>query len=131
MGMSDGEGFATSNKPSPSSEPHGPINLTQVAEGMSWTDARESLRVCSSSQTDSLCIQPLDESDGQLNDGVSDAIYIVIAGYGVLQCGSKEIEYTAGDVLFIPRGHPHRFGRMDGALRIWRISLAEDADKGP
>jgi mannose-6-phosphate isomerase-like protein (cupin superfamily) len=124
MGMSDSEEFATSNKPRP-------INLTQVAEGMTWTDACESLRACSLSKTGSLCIQPLDESgNGQLNDGASDTIYFVIAGYGVLQCGSKELECTVGDVLFIPRGHPHRFERLDGAIRIWRINL-EDADKGP
>jgi hypothetical protein len=37
------------------------------------------------------------------------------------------MECTAGDVLFVPRGHEHRFERLDGEIRIWRISLKATA----
>jgi mannose-6-phosphate isomerase-like protein (cupin superfamily) len=41
-----------------------------------------------------------------------------------LRCEDAEIECTAGDVVFVPKGCPHRFDRLDGAIRIWRISPA-------
>jgi len=104
----------------------GPINLTEIAEGMSWRRACETLRVDLKAQTAGLNIQPLDDGHGeQSNDGTSDTIYFVISGYGVLQCEDKAMQCTAGDVLFIPRGHPHRFERMDGVIRIWMIKLAQ------
>jgi mannose-6-phosphate isomerase-like protein (cupin superfamily) len=91
---------------------------------MSWRDICETVRVCHRSQSAGLTIQPINGGDnGRPNDSASDTIYFVISGYGILRCEDKEMECTAGDVLFIPRGYPHRFARLDGEIRIWRIEL--------
>ncbi|HEY6430534.1 MAG TPA: cupin domain-containing protein [Acetobacteraceae bacterium] len=102
----------------------GPINLTEIAAGMSWKDACDTLRVCHRSPSAGVSIQPLDDgANEQPSDSTSDTIYVVISGYGILRYEDTDIECTAGDVLFVPRGHPHRFARMDGEIRIWRIRL--------
>jgi mannose-6-phosphate isomerase-like protein (cupin superfamily) len=108
-----------------------PINLTEIASGMSWRDACETLRIFYRSEASSLSILPLDSVEsGAADDGSADAIYIIVSGYGSLRLDGKEMECTAGDLLFIPRGHPHRFERTDGEIRIWKISLAgASADK--
>jgi mannose-6-phosphate isomerase-like protein (cupin superfamily) len=112
----------------PSPDDGEPINLTEMASRMSWRDACETLRVCHRSETASIRIQPFDGAEsGPPDDGSSDVIYVVVSGYGVLHLEGKEMECTAGDLLFIPRGHPHRFERTDGEIRIWRISLAQDS----
>jgi mannose-6-phosphate isomerase-like protein (cupin superfamily) len=108
-----------------SPDERGPINLTEIASGMSWRQACETLRVCHRSGSASVAIQPLDRAEsGPPDDGSSDVIYIIVSGYGILRLDGREMECTAGDLLFIPRGHPHRFERTDGDIRIWKISLA-------
>jgi mannose-6-phosphate isomerase-like protein (cupin superfamily) len=102
----------------------GPVNLTEIAAGMSWRDACKTLSVDYRCHSSGLVIQPLDDSENGIeNDGGFSTIYVVISGYSVLHCGEKEIECTDGDVLFVPRGHPHRFERMDGEIKIWRTQL--------
>ena len=54
-----------------------------------------------------------------------------MAIYGVFRCGDNTVECTGGDVLFAPRGTERRFERLDGEIRIWRISLAPAADIAP
>jgi mannose-6-phosphate isomerase-like protein (cupin superfamily) len=108
-----------------------PVNLTEIASSMSWSEACETLRVRHRSETASIRIQPLDGVESAApDDGSADSIYVVISGYGMLRLDGKEMECTAGDLLFVPRGHPHCFERTDGEIRIWKISLARDcADK--
>jgi mannose-6-phosphate isomerase-like protein (cupin superfamily) len=60
--------------------------------------------------------------NGQQNDGSREIVYVVIAGFGLLQYDDVGVECTGGDVLFVPRGCPHRFERLDGEIKIWRIS---------
>jgi mannose-6-phosphate isomerase-like protein (cupin superfamily) len=104
-----------------------PVNLTEMADGMSWRDACTNLRLMSKSETPTLSIHPLDDSDsGRRNDSVFDTVYVVVSGYGVLLYGDKEMECTAGDVLLIPKGNPHQLDRMHGSIRIWMIVLVED-----
>ncbi|MGI4959519.1 MAG: hypothetical protein ACRYGI_18215 [Janthinobacterium lividum] len=38
------------------------------------------------------------------------------------------MDCTKDDVLFVPRGHPHYFERLDGNIRLWRISLVPQRD---
>jgi mannose-6-phosphate isomerase-like protein (cupin superfamily) len=47
-----------------------------------------------------------------------------VSGYGLLRCGDMSLECTEGDVPFVPAGRPHWFERLDGEIRMWRISLA-------
>jgi mannose-6-phosphate isomerase-like protein (cupin superfamily) len=109
----------------------GPVNLTEIAVGMSWSDARETLRIHRMAQSAGLIIQPLSDSEnGQPDASASDTIYLIISGYGTLHCDNNEMDCTTGDVLFIPRGHPHQFERADGEIRIWRIQLIQDAADG-
>jgi mannose-6-phosphate isomerase-like protein (cupin superfamily) len=107
-----------------------PINLTEVADGMSWREACETLRIVSQPQTAGFRIQPLDEGEnGRHNDSTVDTIYVVVSGYGVIRYDNSEMECTAGDVLFIPEGNPHRLERLDGAIRIWMIELIIEQER--
>jgi mannose-6-phosphate isomerase-like protein (cupin superfamily) len=108
-----------------------PVNLTEAASSMSWSDACATMRISRTAQSVGLVIQPLDVGEkGPPNDGLSDTIYFIISGYGTLHCDNKKMDCTAGDVLFIPQGTPHRFERMDGEIRIWRIELLQVAADG-
>jgi mannose-6-phosphate isomerase-like protein (cupin superfamily) len=109
-------------RPSPIQD--GSINLTELAAAMTWSDACETLRIWARTETAELAIEPLDEGEtGHADDGYSDTVYFINSGYGVLRCHDRDMECTAGDLLFIPRGNPHRFDRMNGDIRIWRIRL--------
>lgn len=102
-----------------------PINLTEAAGHMPWSKVGDALRIRACADNARLEIQGLDHAeDGYPNDGYADTVYVVMSGYGVLRCGDMSLECTDGDVLFVPRGYPHFFERLDGEIRIWRISLA-------
>ena len=100
-----------------------PINLTAAAERLSWSEVGQVLCVRGASEGSALEICGLDRvADGHGNGGLTDTVYIIASGYGVLRWGETALEYTAGDVLFVPGGQVHRFERLDGEIRIWRIS---------
>ena len=100
-----------------------PINLTAAAERLPWSEMGQVLCVRSASEGCALEICGLDRvADGHGNGGLTDTVYIIASGYGVLRWGETALEYTAGDVLFVPGGQVHRFERLDGEIRIWRIS---------
>jgi mannose-6-phosphate isomerase-like protein (cupin superfamily) len=51
-------------------------------------------------------------------------IYVIVSGNGVLRCGETALECTMGDLLFVPRGHPHGFewlGRRDQDLEDFAL----------
>lgn len=103
--------------------PSNPVNLTAAAEQMPWTDARKSVGVSGPSEAFALDVCALAPADiTQQNDGSRETVYVVTAGFGVLRYKIGEMECTAGDVLFVPKGCPHRFERLDGEIEIWRIS---------
>jgi mannose-6-phosphate isomerase-like protein (cupin superfamily) len=58
-----------------------------------------------------------------MNPGASETVYVIVSGYGVLHCNELAMDCTKDDVLYVPSGHPHHFERLDGEIRIWRISL--------
>ena len=103
--------------------PSRPINLTAASEPMSWEQACKTIGVTGPSEALALDIQGINHAEnGRLNDGSRETVYVVISGFGVLRSEDVEMECTAGDVLFVPRGCPHRFERLDGDIRIWSIS---------
>ena len=103
--------------------PLAPLNLTAAAEGMPWSEVRRALRIRGSSGGGPLEVCVLDRpGDGHASDGLADTVYVIASGYGVLRWGDVVLECTAGDVLFVPAGRAHRFERLDGEIRIWRIS---------
>ena len=100
-----------------------PINLTAAAERLPWSEMGQARCVHSAFKGSALEICGLERvADGHANDGLADTVYVVASGYGVLRCGETALECTAGDVLFVPGGQVHRFERLDGEIRIWRIS---------
>ena len=103
-----------------------PINLTEAAGRMPWPEVQQALRVCASLGGCTLAVEGRDRADIQQHDGLLDTVYIIVSGFGVLHAGAARIECTDGDVVFVPRGHPHRFERLDNELRLWRITLAAD-----
>jgi mannose-6-phosphate isomerase-like protein (cupin superfamily) len=60
--------------------------------------------------------------EGYASDGLVDTVYVIASGYGVLRWGEMALECTAGDVLFVPGGPAHCFERLDGEIKVWRIS---------
>lgn len=101
-----------------------PINLTEAAGQMSWSDVERFLYVGAGTDGMALEIRALDcTTDGHSNDGLVDTVYVIVSGYGLLKYDKKSMECTEHDVLFVPSGHPHRFERLDGEIRIWRIAL--------
>ena len=111
----------------PSPEQRAPINLTAAAERLPWSEAGRALCARGASEGSAFVICGLDHvGDGHADDGLADAVYVVASGYGVLRWGDTALECTAGDVLFVPGGRAHRFERLDGEVRVWRISAAPD-----
>ena len=99
------------------------INLTAAAERLPWSEVGQALCVHGASKRSPLEICGLDRvADGRANDGLTDTVYVIASGYGVLHWGDTALECTAGDVLFVPSGQVHHFERLDGEIRIWRIS---------
>ncbi len=100
-----------------------PINLTAAAERLPWSEVGQALCVHGASEGSVLEICGLDRvGGGHANDGLTDTVYVIASGYGALRWGDTALECTAGDVLFVPNGRPHCFERLDGEIRIWRIS---------
>ena len=103
--------------------PSKPLNLTAAAETMPWELACKVIGVTGPGEAEALEVQGVSHVENcRLNDGSHETVYVVITGYGVLRCDDLEMQCTAGDVLFVPRGCPHWFERLDGDIKIWRIS---------
>jgi mannose-6-phosphate isomerase-like protein (cupin superfamily) len=106
-----------------SDRPSKPVNLTAAAEPMPWPEACEAIGASGFSEAAALEVRGLTHAeDGQPNDGSRETVYVVVGGFGALSYDDGDMECTAGDVLFVPRGCPHRFERLDGEIKIWRIS---------
>jgi mannose-6-phosphate isomerase-like protein (cupin superfamily) len=98
---------------------------------MPWSEVGRALRISAHRAGAVLEILGLNQDgQGHPNDGRSDTVYVIVSGYGLLRHGEQALECTGGDVLFLPRGHPHHFERLDGEIRIWRISLDAGAEPG-
>lgn len=90
---------------------------------MSWEEACKVIRVTGPSEAIALDVHGVTHAEnGRLNEGSRETVYVVISGFGLLRSDDGEMECTAGDVLFVPRGCPHRFERLDGDIKIWSIS---------
>jgi mannose-6-phosphate isomerase-like protein (cupin superfamily) len=101
-----------------------PTNLTGAAEKLPWSEVPRLVNVSTSIGDTSLearAVDTRDERDPLVRD--FDKVYVVISGYGEFCYGDHKIEFTAGDVLFAPRGIEHRFVGSDSEIRLWRISL--------
>jgi mannose-6-phosphate isomerase-like protein (cupin superfamily) len=108
-----------------------PINLTEAADRVPWPDVEQALSLSAHCAGAVLEIRGLDHAEqGHRNDGHAHTVYVIVSGYGMLRQGGKVLECTGGDVLFIPSGCPHHFERLDGPIRIWRISLAPATSPG-
>jgi hypothetical protein len=106
------------------SRPLKPLNLTAAAEPMLWAEACRMISI--SGPTAALEVRGLTHAENaRQNDGSHEIVYIIVGGFGALQHGDTAIECTSGDVLFVPKGCPHRFERLDGEIKIWRISAAD------
>lgn len=99
-----------------------PFNLTAAAEVMTWPEACRVIGVSGPSEAAALDITGVPQSENdQVNEGLQETLYVVVAGYGVLRGDGVELECTAGDLLFVPKGCAHYFERLDGEIKLWRI----------
>jgi mannose-6-phosphate isomerase-like protein (cupin superfamily) len=98
---------------------------------MLWSDVSKVLGIRARVDGAALEIQRLEHDvSGHRNNGQAETVYVIASGYGILRYGDVSLECTEGDVLFTPRGCQHHFERMDGEMRIWRISLVLAAVPG-
>jgi mannose-6-phosphate isomerase-like protein (cupin superfamily) len=108
----------------PQTNQPGPVNLTEAASRMPWSEVGEALRISAHLASTILEIRALSYAeDGHPYDGSADSIYVIVSGYGALRQGEARLECTGGDLVYMPSGCPHQFERMDGEIRAWRISL--------
>jgi mannose-6-phosphate isomerase-like protein (cupin superfamily) len=103
--------------------PSRPVNLTAASESMSWDQACQIISVTGTSETATLAVHGMAYAEiGRQNSGECEMVYVVVAGFGVLRGDDFEMQCTAGDVLFVPRGCRHNFERLDGDMKIWRVA---------
>lgn len=48
-----------------------------------------------------------------------DEVYVVISGTGEFHYGGKEVQFNAGDFLFVPAGMEHRFVNFSDDFSTW------------
>jgi mannose-6-phosphate isomerase-like protein (cupin superfamily) len=93
--------------------------------GAGQSEVGQVLCVRGASEGNVLEICGLDRAgDGHANDTLTDTVYVIASGFGVLRWGDTALECTAGDVLFVPGGRARCFEHLDGEIKIWRISTA-------
>jgi mannose-6-phosphate isomerase-like protein (cupin superfamily) len=110
-------------EPHHSARPTKPVNLTAAAEPLSWDQAIRAIGIGGPSEGVALDVQAVSQAEnGCRHDGRREVVYVVVAGFGVLRWEDSELEFTAGDVLFVPKGCLHHFDQLDRTVRIWRIS---------
>ncbi len=64
-----------------------------------------------------LYVLPAGAVDGQ-SPHAEDEVYVVLAGNGRFTAAEETRDVTAGDVLFVPAGVPHRFHDIEDELRL-------------
>jgi hypothetical protein len=105
------------------SQPLIPFNLTAASESMLWEQACKVVSVTGVRGPVALDVRGLTYvENGRSNDGSRETVYVVVSGFGLLRSSGLDLQCTAGDVLFVPRGCPHHFERLDGDIKIWKIS---------
>ncbi|MDQ4123606.1 MAG: cupin domain-containing protein [Acidobacteriota bacterium] len=50
-----------------------------------------------------------------------DEIYVVVSGSGEFVRNGERINFTTGDLLFVPAGMPHRFENFSANFATWVI----------
>ncbi|MBL6458324.1 cupin domain-containing protein [Belnapia sp. T6] len=107
------------------------VNLTAAAERLPWSEVREALRIRLPVGD---AVLEIGAAEGAEADGpgmaAAGTLYLVVSGFGLLRQGEAAQECTAGDLVFVPGGEAHRFERLDGELRLWRISVGPAAAMG-
>ncbi len=108
-----------------SPSPDQPVNLTAAVELGRLTDGPASAPVLSREHL-AFAIHGVDELQTVAERVETDILYVIISGYGILCCADGErIEFTAGDVMFVPAGAEHRFDEIGPKFRTWRIAIGK------
>jgi len=103
--------------------PDQPVNLTAAVDLAGLLKGRGVTQVLTGAHL-TFGIHGPDGLEAVPETSEADTLYVIIAGYGVLCCSDGErIEFTAGDVMFVPAGAEHRFDEIGPKFRIWRIEI--------
>ena len=106
----------------------GVYNLTALADRLPRDGVGNMLPVL---EHDVLAAAILRPKRGEpLEDGSAsyDTIYVIIAGYCRLRSGRvDDVEATAGDVLFVPKGQEPRFAKLSRKFEMWKLVLRPPA----
>jgi mannose-6-phosphate isomerase-like protein (cupin superfamily) len=105
--------------------PGQPVNLTAAVELAGLLEGRGITQVLAGPDL-TFVIHGPDGLEAVPEKSEADILYVIIAGYGVLCCSNGErIEFTAGDVMFVPAGAEHRFDEIGPKFRMWRIEIGQ------
>lgn len=108
-----------------SPNPDQPINLTAAVDLAGLLNGRGVTQVLTGARL-TFGIHGPDGLEAVPETSEADTLYVIIAGYGVLCCSDGErIEFTAGDVMFVPAGAEHRFDEIGPKFVMWRIEIAQ------
>lgn len=72
------------------------------------------------------CFRPLQSDDTYRIDAGADELSFVLSGHGVLRSPLGDLEFSAGDYVFVPKGLLHRF--VFGASEAPQLLFMEFAD---
>ena len=69
--------------------------------------------------------------DGRADPFTRDELYLVARGSGTFANGDRRHSFSAGDVLFVPAGVPHRFADFTDDFGTWVIFYGPEDGERP
>ena len=111
-----------------SPNPDQPVNLTAVVDLAGLLKGRGVSQVLTGARL-TFGIHGPDGLEAVPERSEVETLYVIIAGYGVLCCaGGERIEFTAGDVMFVPARAEHRFDEIGPKFMTWRIEIGQASE---
>jgi len=97
-------GCASANEAGTVHTPDGPVHVVWAADEVAQ---ERSVRPVAKSDTASYAFVRLGRREALHRHDRSDATIVVLSGKARVRVGNRDMEVSAGDVVFIPRGTPH------------------------
>jgi mannose-6-phosphate isomerase-like protein (cupin superfamily) len=102
----------------------GIVNLTAAADRLRSDDGPPMQEVVANARLSVAILKPIDGQPFEAGPAPADLFYVVIAGFGCLiSTDGDDIDFTAGDILFVEAGSDRRFRNLSRKFQAWRIEL--------
>ncbi|MEI9885381.1 MAG: cupin domain-containing protein [Rhizomicrobium sp.] len=98
--------------------PNPPLKIDLIASAAKLAaSGQASVALFQHGDANLLLFVPSDQDTQQAHK--RDEIYVVQAGQGIFKRGGETVRFSAGDVLFVPAGVPHRFASFSAEFKAW------------